>query len=320
MPAVPAAAQLHEHRRAGSAPRAAPPQPPSHRLADISGNGRLSLRLPLPQTVISPWRQLMSPRSKAATSPARRPRRASSERTAQVPAAGRTARSQLSISRATSAGLTVLRQLRQLPAGRGRHCSCQRHCESARPGKGNAAATAGPSPSPSPRRRRGDRIAADETGHRRGRQVPGRRNRRCPHRPGTGAHPNVAAYACAAKRPFPGQVIPEPLNQLAASVRSCAYAPAPPRPPGHASSQAAELTPGLTRTRVSIGAASGDEPLDKTVVHIGRLKIPRRQPATHVRHQVDLARGRAFGISLAQKTLPEPFRITGQRSSHMATP
>jgi len=70
-------AELHEHRRAAGIGRAAFGQPATASPAS-AGSGRMSRRLPLPRMVISPCRQLMSPRSRAATSPARKPSRASS--------------------------------------------------------------------------------------------------------------------------------------------------------------------------------------------------------------------------------------------------
>ena len=105
-------------------------RPPASQLATASpasaGNGSMSRRLPLPRTVISPCRQQMSPRSRAATSPARKPSRASSTKIAKSRRPAALSRSQLPISRARSAGLTA----------RGSAASCQHAADGTAPASG----------------------------------------------------------------------------------------------------------------------------------------------------------------------------------------
>ncbi len=97
---------------------------PSSSQSPSAESGRRSSRRPLPRTTISPVRQSTSPNSRPATSAARRPRRASTVRTAKSRSPVSEVRSQLSNRAVTRAavnvgGSVVSRQ----PAAGGTACS-----------------------------------------------------------------------------------------------------------------------------------------------------------------------------------------------------
>ena len=124
-------AEPHEHRRAGGAGQAAargrlPASQPATASPASAGSGKMSRRLPLPCTMISPCRQRMSPRSRPATSPARKPKRASSIRIATSRRPAALSRSQLPISRSSPAGLMA----------RGSAASCQHAADGTAPVSG----------------------------------------------------------------------------------------------------------------------------------------------------------------------------------------
>ena len=228
-------AQPHEHRRAGGVSRRPSASQPATASPASSGNGRMSRRLPLPRTVISPCRQQMSPRSRAATSPARKPRRASSTKIAKSQQPAALSRSQLSISRASSAALTA----------RGSAASCQHAADGTAPASGASdlpVQVKEPQQRPQARHRRLRRrhaapgaLAADEPRHVRRAQAL-RAAVITQGRPGqeTAGHPRITADTVPGQAPLPGQVLPEPRGQpvrrvCSTGIRGGSTAPRPRR-------------------------------------------------------------------------------------------
>ena len=69
---------------------------------------------------------------------------------------------------------------------------------------------------------------------------------------------------------------------------------------------------------ITISAPRGKELPGNALIQRRRIQSLRLKPPAQVRHQVDLMRGRAPAITLAEQILTEPLGIRSQRPSHMA--
>ena len=312
--------QPHEHRRAGSLPRTAPGQPAGHRLARVDGQRQAvaaaalaahgDLALPPADVAQVQGGDLSGPQAQACQQHQDR----------EVPAAG----CAVPVAAVHQPGQVRRadgpRQRRELPARRRRHRTGQRRGDL-------PVQVEEPQQRPQARHRRLRRrhatpgaLAADEPRH-----LPGGQALRASvvtqGRPGQepAGHPRITADTFPGQAPLPGQVLAEPHGQLVSRRLRHRH----PRRRRH--TQAAQETqqrsqrPGRSQRRITVSAARGKELPGQVLIQRCRPQPPRLQPATDVRHQVNLMRGRAPAITLAEQLLPEPLGIRGQRPPHMPT-
>ena len=312
--------QPHEHRRTGSLPRAAPGQPASHRLARV---GRQ--RQDVAAAALAAHGDLALPPADVAQvqggdlpGPQAQPRQQHQDR--EVAAAGRAvpvaaAHQPGQVRRADRTG-----QRRELPARRRRHRAGQRRADL-------PVQVKEPQQRPQPRHRRLRRrhaapgaLAADEPRHARGGQNL-RASAITQGRPGQepAGYPRITADTVPGQAPLPGQVLPEPHGQPVSRRLQHRH------PRRRRRAQAAQVTqqrsqrPGRPQCRVTISAARGEKLPGQVLIQRCRSQSLRLKPAAQMRHQVDLMRGRAPAITLAEQLLPEPLGIRGQRPPDMAT-